>query len=85
MNSETDSNHSTKLMADFDPRIVYNNNPLPNYGEAELFIGGNTNTVISRLAAFFLFIFRPEYDRKIIDGITILAPPKNTNLFDSST
>lgn len=85
MSSETDSNHSTKLMADFDPRIVYNNNPLPNYGEAELFIGGNTNTVISRLAAFFLFIFRPEYDRKIIDGITILAPPKNTNLFDSST
>ncbi|WP_345881680.1 CHAT domain-containing protein [Shewanella algae] len=85
MSSETDRNQSTNLMTDFDPRIVYNNNPLPNYGEAELFVGGNTDTVISRLAAFFLFIFRPKYNRRSIKGITILAPPEKTNLFSFSS
>ena len=64
-----------KAMNGFDPRNMYQANPLPNFGEAELFIGGKTNQVISRICIFLFFVFRPEYQRSNFKGVTIIAPP----------
>ncbi len=65
-----------KRISGFDPFALYQSNPGFAPGEAELFIGGVTDQVIGRMAAFMLMTARTKEGKLPFLGLTIVAPPR---------
>lgn len=69
------NNPSNKPLSGFDPFEIYNG-PGFNLGEGDLFIGGNTDEVIGKAAAFMLMASRTKDGNSVFKGLTLIAPPK---------
>lgn len=63
------------LMLTFDPAILYQDcSPAP--GSADLVVGGNTDEVVGRVAAFVLTAVRRPDGGRAFPRATIIAPPR---------
>lgn len=69
------NNKPRDRMHGFDPIKLYENTPGIIPGEAELIIGGFTDQVVGRIAAFMLMAVRTKDNKLPFCGITIIAPP----------
>lgn len=69
----------------FNPWDLYRGKPLPNYGEAEVFIGEiNSCQVISRMSLFLNNYIHKKYEREAIKDFVVCLPPKSDVDFERS-
>jgi hypothetical protein len=65
-----------------DPRPLYNGKPLPQYGEAELFIGDmESSKILSGMSLFLLGIFNQRTNERFISELCFISPPELTNIY----
>ena len=58
-----------------DPRALYNGKPLPEYGEAELFIGDmESSKILSGMSLFLLNIFNQSTKEPFISELCFISP-----------
>lgn len=72
----TNHNKTQNRMLGFDPFALFEDNSSFQPGTAELIIGGTTDQVIGRMAAFMLLVVRTHDGKAHFSGITVIAPPK---------
>lgn len=66
----------------FDPRPLYNGNNLPQYGEAELFIGDmESSKILSGMSLFLLNIFNQSTSEPCFSELCFISPPEQADIY----
>ncbi|MDW6005348.1 hypothetical protein [Vibrio mangrovi] len=66
----------------FDARPLYNGKSLPQYGEAELFIGDmECSKIISGMSIFLLNIVNQSTNERFISELCFISPPEQANIY----
>lgn len=71
-----DQKTSIKRLPGFNPFDLYQDGTSPQPGEADLIVGGSTDQVVGRVAAFMWMAVRNSEGNFPFLGITVIAPPQ---------
>ncbi|MFB9125736.1 CHAT domain-containing protein [Paraburkholderia dipogonis] len=71
-----DQKTSARRLPGFNPFDLYTDGASPQPGEADLIVGGSTDEVIGRMAAFLWMAVRDSEGKFPFQGITVISPPQ---------
>lgn len=79
-------NNKVDCTKTFDPRPLYEGKNLPQYGEAELFIGDmDSSKILSGMSLFLLNIFNRNTNERCFSELYFISPPEKLNTYSFDT